>query len=721
MILTSLFFWAGVLLAGTTERAKVEVPYQGGMLSVVADRIESVGGSKIQAEGQVEATFQDNHLTAKKITYDPDAGLILVEGDFEWTRAGTWLRGTRAEIHVNDETGIINDPYGFTDEQVFLRAKTLTKTGPRTYVAEDGYITACEDAVPKWAFKVKRAVIEAGKSARFSNTVFEVKKIPLFYLPYVYFPSGKKERSSGFMLPTIGRSNNKGFRFTNRFYWVLGRSADAMIQHDYYSLRGHGGAVNLRTRPTANSSLDLQSEFVSDRKGQGGASIEGIGYTTFGNGFRGVTDFSLATNFRFRQTFSDSFFTATRPTEESRLFLTNNRGSRSFNLLLAREETLAVKRNVIIQTTPSFNFKILGRQIGLAHLDLDTSVGGLNRSDAVIETPKITQRLDFFPRAYFSIPIAQGLRLTPGFGVHETFYSDSMDYSANGARRVSGDSLHREYAQFDLGLSGWGLARVFGEPGKNRWKHLIEPQATYRLISGIDEFDRIVRYDSLDAVADTNEIEYAIVNRFYLKRPKARNAREWLSVKIGQKHFFDPDFGGAIAEGSINQFFPLNTLTGLPYATGMRQYSPITTVVRFNPVSRISFDTRADYDAETGDFRAFSATGFLRRETWTLATTYFVTQEILPGLGRSNQVQGRLGWGDPGQGFSVLGSFSYDIYTARLLNQLGRVNYYWDCCGVSLEVGGFNITTRQERQIRFSFFLKGIGNFGTIRRPEMVF
>jgi len=46
------------------------------------------------------------------------------------------------------------------------------------------------------------------------------------------------------------------------------------------------------------------------------------------------------------------------------------------------------------------------------------------------------------------------------------------------------------------------------------FKHLIEPYITYRLIRGIGtEFNNILRFDERDAVANTNEFEYALVNR----------------------------------------------------------------------------------------------------------------------------------------------------------------------------------------------------------------
>src|SRR6185295_13922230 len=55
--------------------------------------------------------------------------------------------------------------------------------------------------------------------------------------------------------------------------------------------------------------------------------------------------------------------------------------------------------------------------------------------------------------------------------------------------------------------------------GTERFKHVIEPYITYRLIGGIgDQFNKIIRFDDTDTVADTNEFEYAIVNRFFTRQ-----------------------------------------------------------------------------------------------------------------------------------------------------------------------------------------------------------
>ena len=70
-----------------------------------------------------------------------------------------------------------------------------------------------------------------------------------------------------------------------------------------------------------------------------------------------------------------------------------------------------------------------------------------------------------------------------------------------------------------LDLRPPALAKNFYDGGGNlRFRHVVEPYLTYRKIGGVSEFDRVIRFDEVDAVADTDEIEYGVTNRFFLRR-----------------------------------------------------------------------------------------------------------------------------------------------------------------------------------------------------------
>ncbi len=52
-------------------------------------------------------------------------------------------------------------------------------------------------------------------------------------------------------------------------------------------------------------------------------------------------------------------------------------------------------------------------------------------------------------------------------------------------------------------------------------KHTVEPQGHYRYQAGIDNFSQIIRFDQRDILADTNEVEYGVVNRLFAKKTKS--------------------------------------------------------------------------------------------------------------------------------------------------------------------------------------------------------
>lgn len=705
------------------QRAKLKLPHpDGSTITIDADRLFRESENRWVAEGNVVVSYQDTVLKTSRLTYNSITDEAVAEGNVDLTRGTQWLKGTRGEFNLKKDTGTLYDAEGFTDEQFYLRAEKLTKTGADSYVARNGFLTSCEEETPKWSFTVTEAQIKLRATARLKHTLFRIKNIPVFYLPYTVLPTSRKDRSSGFLLPSTGTSNNKGRRLSQSFYLVLGRSSDFMVHGDYFSQRGYGYGFNFRARPNTVSRLSFDGYVVNDRKDQGGVAVNGVGETRFANGFRAVADFNLVSNFVFRRVFSDNFYTATRPTKTSRLFLTNNFQTGSVNFSLSREETAFPGPNVVIRSTPAFDFKLTGHRLFQTpfYLDLNSSAEGLSRADRFIETPGIIQRLDLFPKIYFSLPLFQGLRLNPRIGFRETFYSDSL---RRGDDSLSGDNVLRQYFEFGFDLKGWGLSKVYGPSSAPAWKHLIEPVVSYRHVTGIEDFDRIIRFDERDAIANTQEVEYALVNRIFVKRENAsgRFNHEWLSFKIGQKHFLDPDFGGAFQPDRVNQFYPLNTLTGFPYGGLLRNFSPVTGLLRLTPKPGFSFDARGDFDPEFRRFRNFSVSGFLIRPRFSAGATYFVMEKLEPGTFQSQQVNARIAIGNLRRGLSASTQFTYDAEAVSFLNSRSRVNYLWDCCGVSLEYQQFNLRSREEQQFRFSFFLKGIGAFGTIKRPRTIF
>ena len=99
--------------------------------------------------------------------------------------------------------------------------------------------------------------------------------------------------------------------------------------------------------------------------------------------------------------------------------------------------------------------------------------------------------------------------------MHQTFYSDQT--SPESPTGVSPRNLVRTAFDFKGYFSGPGIEKVF-EIGDKRYKHLVEPEVTYRYINGVSEFDRVIQFDEHDIISDSNEVEYSIANRFFSRR-----------------------------------------------------------------------------------------------------------------------------------------------------------------------------------------------------------
>lgn len=474
-----------------------------------------------------------------------------------------------------DTTGFTNRTQ--TGDYVFFTAARVEKTGPDTYELFDANVTACEDVIPKWSFKAQRAELKMGDRVTMRNAVFRVKTLPAFVLPYVWIPATRSERKSGFLLPSTGNSNQKGRTLKLAYYQTLGQSADITFRGDIYTQRGLGMGAEFRAQTDEKSYLRLGVFTVKDRlfgppgENQGGTAFIGEGVQHLGHGWLAVGNVSLVTSLAFRQVFSDDITQVIDPRRESTFYANNNSNGFSFNFLASNETTtlFSPSRNpstpsagtnfdVKIRQAPEINMTVYPRRFFDSfpiYFSFDSSIGALKKEETVdgnvtLVTPAAVQRFDFQPKVTIPLATIAGVAITPSLTLRHTYYTSSMDpdVPAFDPDRFTFDpadprldpnqlefapavklfdraqldpiipvDISRQYAEFAVDVRPPGLERTFvNADGSPSFKHLIEPYITYRWISGVgDEFNRIIRFDAGDAVANTNEFEYAVINRFF--------------------------------------------------------------------------------------------------------------------------------------------------------------------------------------------------------------
>jgi LPS-assembly protein len=368
------------------------------------------------------------------------------------------------------------------------------------------------------------------------------------------------------------------------------------------------------------------------------------------------------------------------------------------------------------------------------YFGFDAFAGAFKRNDigfppsatfVPIETSAFVPRTEFAPRVTMPIHFGPWLNATTTAAFRTTYYGASL----TPAGTVSTQSLTRNDGEFTFDLRLPTLERLFGpvSSGKTnprrRYKHTIEPHITYRNVTGIDNFFQFIRFNADATRTNTNEVEYGVTQRFWMKSGDAQ-PEELLSWRLTQKHYFDPTFGGAIVNGQRNVLEPLDSISPFAFALGPRNSSPIVSDFRITPGGLFDTEHLLEYDPQLSKITVIGTLVKIKpyREFFT-TIAHFRLQDnpILQPL--SNQVRVLIGYGsETRRGFNVTTGISYDITNSALQNQLVQVSYNGKCCGIALEYRRFALgQVRTDSQFRVAFIIANIGTFGNLRHQEKIF
>jgi LPS-assembly protein len=567
------------------------------------------------------------------------------------------------------------------------------------------------------------------------NANFRLFKVPLVWLPYATAPAGQRIRQTGFLLPDVGNSTTKGYVFGDSFYWAPKTWADATLAAQYLSKRGSSQHAEIRMRPSENTSFLYTYYGVIDRglpdvngvlQSQGGHTQQLRIQSLLPRGWRFVADVNQLSSLTFRLAFADAYGEAINSEVRSALFLSNNFRGFSLNFAALNDKnflTINPETSVSLRNIPEARFGSVEqapwRNLPL-YFSFDSFVGAVHRQDAELNTPAAVQRTEFAPKVTVPLHLGPWFSATASGAFRTTRYGASLGQTG----LLSVQPLTRNDGEFTLELRPPTLEKIFRRPNFNRkYKHTIEPEVTYRYVSGINDFQRFIRFDSDATLSNTNEIEYGLTQRLYVKNGEDQPL-EFLSLNVVQKHYFDPTFGGAIIDNARNVLQPLNSITPFAFATGPRNSSPIVSDLKLTPGGKYDAEQIFEYDPQLNKIIAEGTLVKIKPYSEFFATiAHFHIQDnpLLQPL--SNQIRALIGYGSFNRkGFNFTGGVSFDIQNNALQNQIAQVTYNGNCCGLSFEYRRLALgQVRTENQFRIAFNIANIGTFGNLRRQEKIF
>lgn len=783
----------------SSDETLPSAPAPGGGIPVKIQAIEQEKtGPVYNLKGKVRVDYESYTIFADQATYNEDTGDVTAEGNLllEGGPNDEHIEATRGRYNLQKETGRFEQAVGSigfrlrnrrniftTTNPFFFSGRVVEKLGPDHYMVIDGTVTTCELPRPKWEFAARKVNVEVGGRATIYHSNFRLEGIPIMYFPFATHPVQKTPRQSGFFIPSVTRSSVRGNTIGDAFFWAINRSMDLRGGTEFYSKRGWAPDAEFRAQPSDTSYIDATVFSVLDRGidgvKQGGTEARLNSEGEFADNFRGVTNIDYLTSYVFRLAFSDVFTQAVDSEVRSQAFLSNTTGNYFLNFDTSRYQdfqSTSPGQVITILHAPGFEASSVDRQLGTTPFygGFDADLEGLSRSEPGFSTAPLLGRFDLNPTVALPFRL-DGWSFRPEISLRDTIYTQQLIPTPTTVLTQVGEvvsnDLNRRSLEGSFELRPPALDRVFDhELFGRKWKHVIEPRIVYDYVTGINNFSRILRFDDRDILSDTNEVEYAVVNRLYAKRTspspvkcaapgmptlivggapapsqipwlhkqnpnatcaKQPDTREIVSWELAQKFFIDPTFGGALIPGRSNVFTSTVDLTGIAFLTEPRHLSPLLSRLRVGTTTNSDLEWDADYDFFA---RQLNSSTVLFNYHFGLFTVgagdaflnvpkEITNTSVTPAAESFNQFRTVLGYGNANKrGFSGATTLGFDAELGQVQYGSAELGYNWDCCGLTLEYRRFALASvRNENQYRFTFSLANIGSFGNLRRNERLY
>jgi LPS-assembly protein len=734
-------------------------------------------------DGEVIIYYRDYVLRADKVIYHQSTSELEAEGHLRVTGGieDVYVEASHGDMRLDMHTARFYNVQGSagvrragnttvysTINPFLFSGRLLLQTGEGKYRIVDGEMTNCRLPKPDWEL-ISRSIKVENDTASTSNTFFKLFGVPIFYLPYLRHPVRETGRASGFLIPIISNGSSiRGFTFGEQVYIVINRSMDMVIGSEYYSKRGFAPNGDFRYRGPGLDHLNVRWNALLDRGvaapppqtglvNQGGEDIAAYGRKDFSPDTRLAGSVEYLSNYVYRLVFNDNYSQAVNSEVLSVVGLTHDHHGYIPSGYFARLQTFASSApgdEARILHLPSIRFDSLDRPLGNSRLywGLGSSIGYLGRAEPDFHARNVG-RVDVYP--HISWPIAAGgWNIIPQAALRETFYSGSQTPDLTGANggtpTISHEPLNRTDVEASVDLRAPVVERDFVLGQWNRvLRHVIEPELKYSFVGGIgSEARNVLLFDTADVATNTNEAEYSLTQRFYLRPLNPRPCtdpqtgaesqtcppaqREWASWQIAQKYFIDPNFGGALIPNRRNVFDTTLDLSGIAFLTVPRNLSPVISRMRFEAIDNLRIEWDMDYDPRLGHL---GADNLYAGYSWG-RTTVGVTHSLLNAVDeqgsaattiRSQQIQPFLQFGKPNTpGFNLAANGGYDFVNGALQYAGIQAVYNRGCCGFTVgyrrfELGTVGNVSRDETEWLYSFTLANFGSVGDIRHANSVF
>ncbi len=652
-----------------------------------------------ELSGAVEIQRADQLLQAPRLRFSKTDQTYESPDGMSYQDRGFLLQADHAEGDLGaDRSTLRGVDYFLLNRRGNGRAELAELSGEQAALQQVSY-TTCDPTSNGWRFQAEHIDLDNKLGVGVAhNARLHLGSVPVFYLPYVSFPTDDRRRS-GFLYPIIGTGSNTGLDIRQPYYLNLAPNYDATITPRSLGRRGFmiGGEFRyLGESYTGN----VEAEWLPDdnirQRDRGSFRYRHIGQLD--SNWQVRADLYRVSDDRYFEDLGDSLTSISTTLLESSTGV-YGRGKRWTASALLRDFQL-VDPLIDNAATPF-------RQVPQLRFDALTPTGfrslqaGL-RSEVVGFDHTVLaagQRLDLYP--YLRAPIERSWGFfRPELGYRYTRYALDRELANDDQSPSRGTPI----ASLDTGLLFERPARMFNRD----LLQTLEPRlyylrVPYRNQDDLPLFDtqelsfsyaqlfRSNRFTGADRQMDANQLAAAISTRFF----NADTGEERASVTLGQIHYFDPQ------RVQLDPLSAPSVLDGSPYIADLQ----------FNLTNRLSGGISTQWDGDNHQTQLSSVRGQYRFGQEGVANLAYRFRRTAVDPVEQIDATALI---PVSERWRLVGRWNYSLTDRTSLEAFGGLQ--WESCCMAIRLLGRHYVRNREGDKNNALYveieLKGLGRFG---------
>jgi LPS-assembly protein len=380
----------------------------------------------------------------------------------------------------------------------YLSGTEIEMFGESSYQIVDGRFTSCAGETPTWSFGAQKIDVELGNFAQAKHVKFYLFDIPVLYLPYLVFPANA-ERSSGFLMPTVDFSSQRGTQVVIPWYQVISQDQDITLTLDSMSQLGIGTGFEYRYFNTTVRPAKLAVNYITGVKSEPDRYLLEWQHDGFlPADTRLVINSQYVNRNDYFELFGGSSQEYTSDKVQSDLYLSKLWGKTNLTGLVHYTRALQQSNAAVLQTLPEIGLSVTPQRFMATPLitALDVELTNFWRRVGDKGT-----RFRFNPSLSTDMLSSRYLAILPTVAWREQLY------------RIGGSSYRAGRPEMSVSV-GNRFARIYRQSADlAALRHTVEFQLNYLYAPAVDTTD-ITPFDFLDDLSALNRLRLTFDNRW---------------------------------------------------------------------------------------------------------------------------------------------------------------------------------------------------------------